>query len=155
MNTATWSQSSDQTNQPSSSDFVLISKEKHEELRKNIEDYKKLIVDYEKLKFDLQECSADKNSDNTKIINLQKEIVALQDKIIFQADRITRLEEALRKQGATILDLKEYNNQLTKLNYKNQAKIYRMQGYKRRFQTQGLVIGFLVVTTIIILGQQN
>lgn len=31
---------------------VIMTKQKHEQLRKNIEDYKKLIVDYDKLKKD-------------------------------------------------------------------------------------------------------
>lgn len=31
---------------------VIMTKQKHEQLRKNIEDYKKLIIDYDKLKKD-------------------------------------------------------------------------------------------------------
>lgn len=153
MNTATWSQSNDPINP--ASDYVLISKEKHEELRKNIEDYKALIVDFEKLKFDFQECISEKTSDNSKIISLQKNIVELQDKIIQQANRIETLENALRKQGENTAALRESYNQLQKLNYRNQAKIYKMQGYKRRFETQGMVIGFLIVSIFVVLGNNN
>lgn len=149
----TLSQSNDNSN------YVLIDKNTHEELRKNIEDYKKLIIDFEKVKSELETVKDDNKADEEKIayyqkqiIELQKKIVELQDKIIKLTQDVQYLNEKLDNAKAALLEKSELYDNLKKLHYRDQAKIYAMKNYKVRFQTQSVIIGFLVVTIVILLG---
>ena len=145
----TLSQSNDNSN------YVLIDKQTHEELRRNIDDYKRLIVDFEKVKSDLEVAKKDSQLDNDKLLHYQRQIVDLQDKILKLNQQVQTLTEKLDNANMALLEKSKLYDDLKRIHYRDQAKIYKMNGYKNRFQTQGLVIGFLAVTVVILLGEQH
>lgn len=137
------------------SNYVLIDKATHEELRKNIEDYKALIIDYEKVKFALSNAMSDNKNNNEKIIIYQKEILELQDKIMSLNNIVASLTLKLENAQRAIVEKDELYNELKKARYRDQAKIYKMKGYQHRFETQGMVILGLSIWLIIEIATKN
>ena len=132
-----------------------MDKTTHEELRRNIEDYKKILIEYEKLKSDLVTSTSDNKLNNERLIRYQKEILDLQEKIMWLNRTIQEMQAKLDAAGRKIAENTELYNSIMRMHYKDQATIYKIKNYKTRFETQGMVIGGLVITIIIILGEQS
>lgn len=145
----TLSQSNDQTN------YILIDKATHEELRKNIDDYKRLIVEYEKVKNDLATLKNDEKLNSERVIYYQKQVVELQEKMVRANNNIFNLTEKLDKANEALRTKTKLYDDLKKLHYRDQARIYAMKKYETRYQVQGVVIGFLIITIVILLGNGN
>ena len=135
--------------------YVLMDKTTHEELRRNIEDYKKILIEYEKLKSDLVTSTSDNKLNTERLIRYQKEILDLQEKIMWLNRTIQEMQAKLDAAGRKIAENTELYNSIMRMHYKDQATIYKIKNYKTRFETQGMVIGGLVITIIIILGEQS
>lgn len=151
LNVVTWSQSKDQINKD---DYILISKTTHEELRKNIEDYKNLISTYDKLKFDYDNALEANTLDKEKIISYQNQLIGLKEQILNQSLKIDDLNNKLKELGEKYQELNGYYRNSMMRNDRYKAELYQIRGYKNRFQTQGIVIGFLTVALLIVISQK-
>lgn len=144
-----------QSNETKTDQFILIDKATHEELRKNIEDYKNLIVEVERLKVQITSLQQQNQSSNDQIISYQKMITELQQKIIYLNQRIQSLTEKLDNSSVELLKKTGMYEEMVRLHHRDQAKIYKMNGYQTRFRTQSVVIGFLSVVIVVLLGQSH
>lgn len=141
--------------QSKNDDYILIEKSVHEELRKNIEDYRKLIVEAENLKITIQNLKTDNDVSFNKILDLQKQVVLQNDKIRYLEQTIKYLTERLEKSQRDYVEKSKMYDEMVRLHYRDQAKIYTMNGYKTRFRTQSIVIGFLAITVVVLIGQSH
>lgn len=150
-NVVTWSQSKETIDKD---DYILIPKTTHEELRKNIEDYRALITTYEKLKIEYDAALQSNTIDKEKVIAYQNQLISLREQLLNYSKKIDDLENRLKELSVKYAKLDEYYTISKKNNDRYRAEIYQIKGYKNRFQTQGVIIGFLAVALIVVIAQQ-
>jgi predicted RNase H-like nuclease (RuvC/YqgF family) len=149
----TWSQSKETIND--NDNYILIPKATHEELRQNITDYKNLISIYDKLKFEYQSSLETNTVDKERIISYQNQLIGLKDQIINQSSKIEILEDKLKDMSIKYAQMENSYMIARRNNDKYKSEIYAIKGYKQRFHTQGVIIGFLAAALLVVISTSN
>jgi peptidoglycan hydrolase CwlO-like protein len=128
LSKATYSQS-EKTNDD---ELIVMTKEKHEALRRDIENYKLLLVEYQKLKIDYEILQIKVETQKKQLDSLDyNKIVLLEEKIKSTQQKIAELNNVIRDKDVSYQLLnrsyyKEKNKNIRKVKIKEEAVIWKI-----------------------------
>lgn len=148
MSGAIWSQSI--TNQPTEEELIVLTKSKHDALRKDIDDYRNLLIKYQSVKIEYDVVVADlerqtktsgKTFDelkkaNLKIVSLENEVSSLRNEIYDLNSRLSDLDKSYKR--------------LDKMYYTEKGKVHRLKkGQAEVYAWKGAALFFFLCIFIV------
>lgn len=150
----TYSQSVDQKPTTNNEELVVMTKDRHEALRKDIEDYKLLLVKYQTLRIEQEILVSDLERQSNLLKNkneILNEFRKRNDELIKEIDA---LNIKIEKQKMELGDLHKDYNSLSRNFYIEKGKVFKMKkGQAQVFLWKGAALFFFC--GMLIIGVQN
>lgn len=148
----TYSQSTETI--PTNEELVIMTKEKHEALRRDLHDYKLLLAKYQTIRIEQEILIADLERQGKLLENKSEILDDFRKKNEQLLNEIDALNVRIEKQKLELGDLREDYNNLSRAYYTEKAKVYRMQKDQAGVWVwRGLAIFFFF--SMLVVGSQN
>jgi len=147
LSKATYSQSENQTNE---GDLIIMTKAKHEALRRDIEDYKLLLIKYQSLRIEQETLVADLDRQSKLLESKAETLDASRKRVDYLESEIATLRIQIEQQQKKIGDMEAVYRNMYRNYYLEKGKVYRMQkGQANLRMWQGAAVFFFLAMLVV------
>ena len=134
--------------------MVVMTKDKHEALRRDIDDYRKLLSKYQTLRIEQDILIADLQRQGKSLAEQHKMMVEFRQKNESLVKEIDALQIKIDKQAKDNADLREDYSKLNRSYYTEKGKVYRMKKAQAElYMWRGAAVFFFFA--MLVVGSQN
>lgn len=134
--------------------MIIMSKEKHEALRRDIEDYKLLLIKYQSLRIEQETLTADLERQAKLLESKTETLDAARKRVEYLESEITTLRTQIEQQQQKIAEMDAVYKNIYKNYYAEKGKVYRLKkGQGSVYAWKGAAVFFFVA--MLIVGSHN
>jgi chromosome segregation ATPase len=150
----TLSQSTNPQNN-SNEELIVLTKSKHDALRKDIEDYKNLLIKYQSTKIEYDVLVNDLERQSKLTSSTFDQLKKSNNRVDYLESELATIKDKLEKLAESNSDYKKSYAALEREYYKEKRKVYKLKKQQGGvYVWRGLAI-FMTVAFIIIAGEKN
>ena len=152
LSKVTFSQSTE--TKTSNDEMVIMTKDKHEALRRDMEDYKMLLAKYQTLRIEQEILIADLQRQGKSLSEQHKLMIEFRNKNELLVKEIDALQIKIDKQSLDNAELREDYSKLNRNYYTEKGKVYRMKKAQAELYIwRGSAVFFFLA--MLVVGSQN
>jgi len=142
-------------NNQSNEDLIVLTKAKHDALRKDIEDYKILLIKYQSLKVEYDVIISDLERQTKLSSTSFDKLVKSNQQIDYLESELGTIKNKLEVLSASDSELKKAYANLEKQYYKEKRKVYKMKKQQTNVYIWRFTAIFAIICVFIVAGNNN
>lgn len=136
-------------------ELIVLTKSKHDALRKDIEDYKNLLVKYQALRVEFDVTISDLERQTKLSTNTFDQLKKVTQQVVYLESELATAKEKLDKLAISDRELKKSYASLQKEHYKEKRKVYKLKKQQANVYIWRYAAITAVVFMIIIAANNN